>query len=39
VERRDDKDCVDNEFLRENSGFALEGLYDETDEASSFELS
>jgi hypothetical protein len=39
VERREDRDCIDNEFLRENSGFALEGLYEETDETSSFELS
>lgn len=39
MERRDDRDCIDNEFLIENSGFALEGLYEETDETSSFELS
>lgn len=39
MERRDERDCIDNEFLRENSGFALEGLYEETDETSSFELS
>jgi len=39
VESRDDRDCIDNELLRENSGFALEGLYEETDETSSFELS
>lgn len=39
MERRDDRDCIDNEFLRENSGFALEGLYEEIDETSSFELS
>lgn len=39
MERRDDRECIDNEFLMENSGFALEGLYDETDETSSFELS
>jgi hypothetical protein len=39
VERRDDKECVDVEFLRGNSAFDLEGLYEETDETSSFELS
>ena len=39
MERRDDKDCVDVEFLRGNSVFDLEGLYEETDETSSFELS
>ena len=39
MERREDRDCIENEFLRENSGFALEGLYEETDETSSFELS
>jgi len=39
VESRDDRDCIDNELLREDSGFALEGLYEETDETSSFELS
>ena len=39
MESREDRDCIENEFLRENSGFALEGLYEETDETSSFELS
>jgi hypothetical protein len=39
VESRDDRECIDNELLRENSGCALEGLYEETDETSSLELS
>ena len=39
VERRDDKDWVDVEFLRGNSVLDLEGLYEETDETSSLELS
>ena len=39
MERRDDKESVDVEVLMGKSVFDLEGLYEETDETSSFELS
>ena len=39
MERHDDKECVDVKFLMGKSVFDLEGLYEETDETSSFELS